>query len=116
MTKPNDCALPNFYPFGVPYMESGKDDHDVEVCPMMDTMVQAQDNSIFHSVEISTFRDIFTDEATMKWMTTATAEGETEVDMSNTISDDMLPDCYDQGDDVDDSVLGEFLWDALVCT
>ena len=67
---------------------------------------------MFHSVEISTFRDIFTDEATMKWMTSA-ATAETEVDMSTTTSDDLSSDQYD---DVDDAVLGEFLWDALVCT
>ena len=48
----------------------------------------------------------------MKWMTTA-ATAETEVDMSTTASDDLSSDQYD---DVDDAVLGEFLWDALVCT
>ena len=48
----------------------------------------------------------------MKWMTTA-ATAETEVDMSTTTSDDLSSDQYD---DVDDAVLGEFLWDALVCT
>jgi hypothetical protein len=115
VTKPNDCLMPSFYPFGVPYMDSDKESHGVELHTVMETMTDDQDTSIFHSVEISTFSDIFSDEATMKWMAAATTE-ETEVDMSTTVSDDMSPDHCDHVDDVDDTVLGEFLWDALVCT
>lgn len=105
--------MPSFYPFGVPYIDSDKESHGVELSTVMDTMADDQDTSIFQSVEISTFRDIFTDEATMKWMASSEV---TEVDMSTTVSDDMSPDIYDHADDVDDTVLGEFLWDALVCT
>lgn len=65
-----------------------------------------------HSMEIFTMRDLFTDPATIQWMETATTE-ETELDMSSTtVSDEISPDHYL---DVDDDMLGEFLWDALDC-
>lgn len=117
LPKRNDSLLQKFDPFGVHHNDDGgKNNHGSETFGMMDTMTLDQDDSMFHSVEISTFRDIFTDEATMKWMAAAVADV-TEVDLTtSTVSDEMSPDQYDPVDDVDDTVLGEFLWDALVCT
>jgi hypothetical protein len=112
-TTHNDSLLPDYYPFGVPYTNGYIDNHDNKPPSLMDTVKHDKDDSMFRSVEISTFNDIFTDEVTMKWMATMVEE-ETKADLSTTMSDEMISD--DQVDSIDDTILGDFLWDALVCT
>ena len=114
ITNYNDYSLADSHPFGY------WNDNGVALSTKMDTTSTAtttvHDDSIFHSVETSTFNDIFTDDATLKWMaTTTTTEEELELDTSTTISDDVSSAQYVHVDDLDDDVLGDFLWDALVC-
>jgi hypothetical protein len=81
--------------------------------------------SLFHSVDVSTFQDIFTDDATLEWITTTIADtgdasNEEKLSIGSTTggSDDYYNsscDVFDttsSGDDVDDE-LGDFLWDVL---
>lgn len=110
VAKSDDDLLQHSHPFGDNCWNGDR----VTVSIAMDASTErgVHDDSMFHSVEISTFHDIFTDDATLKWMATATEE--LEVDISTTVSDES-PGHYVQVDDVDDDMLGDFLWDALVC-
>jgi hypothetical protein len=69
--------------------------------------------SLFQSVDVTAFQDIFSDDATMKWMTVASIEEDLSIlsKTETTVSDD--DGVYLNG--YDENELGEFLLDVLTC-
>jgi hypothetical protein len=69
--------------------------------------------SLFQSVDVTTFHDLFTDETTMKWMASVPVEDDpsflSSPESTNSDDDD---DVYVH--DYDETELGEFLLDVLV--